>query len=385
MGNVSLVTILEEMMKEHTSFSRAITVLALTVLIAPSMAETNNLLKSDITLDGIVNNYDLANLANEWLNQGLPYCPVTKPFPGPAELRCEQTQRNTVLAGQWKTIFDLDDGPCVVTNFWLACDFPGKRRQTPVRIFFDDHNTPDIEGWTGELFACGFYEPANFRGDFVGVTNSKESGEGSGYNGFSGYLRLPMPYYESIRIDVQNTAASNALVWMMLERLPIDPNRLYCMGLQPGMYLKTYGYGLDGNKTHYSEVTLLDTNEPTVLAGVFQFFDNSTASGGGNNFKYLEGDHRIYYGGSGTPLYRSSGCEDFYHSSWYFQEGLFDHMDECLVLKNSTNYNLAASRFFGLHQAPFSENGIKFTWQVGEPAMPDPCDTYTRWITWYYQ
>ena len=311
MGNVSLVTILEEMMKEHTSFSRAITVLALTVLIAPSMAETNNLLKSDITLDGIVNNYDLANLANEWLNQGLPYCPVTKPFPGPAELRCEQTQRNTVLAGQWKTIFDLDDGPCVVTNFWLACDFPGKRRQTPVRIFFDDHNTPDIEGWTGELFACGFYEPANFRGDFVGVTNSKESGEGPGYNGFSGYLRLPMPYYESIRIDVQNNSPNDALVWMMLERLPIDPNRLYCMGLQPGMYLKTYGYGLDGNKTHYSEVTLLDTNEPTVLAGVFQFFDNSTASGGGNNFKYLEGDHRIYYGGSGTPLYRSSGCEDF--------------------------------------------------------------------------
>jgi hypothetical protein len=344
-----------------------------------------DLLKSDTSHDGIVNNFDLAILGNEWLMSGLPYAPITKPFPGPAELRCEQTQRNTILAGQWETIFDLDDGPALVTNFWMACDFPGKRRQTPVRIYFDDHNTPDIEGWTGEIFGCGFNEPANFRGQFLGVTNSKESGEGAGYNGFSGYLRIPMPHYSSIRVDIQNTSASNAMCWMMLEKLPMDPNRLYCMGLQPGMHLKTYGYGQDGNQTGYSEVTLLDTNEPTILAGIFQFFDNSTASGGGNNFYYLEGDHRIYYDGSGTPSYRSSGSEDFYHSSWYFQEGLFDQMDECLVLKNNTNYNLAASRFFPLYRAPYGQEGIKFTWQVGEPAMPNPGNTYTRWIAWYYQ
>ncbi len=354
-------------------------------LFVPHVQAAENLLKSDTTFDGVVNLFDLANLANEWLMQGLPYAPVTKPFPGPAELNCAYTQRNTVLAGEWETIFDLDDGPAIVTNFWMACDFPDKRRQTPVRIYFDDHNTPDIEGWTGEIFGCGFNEPANFRGQFLGVTNSKESGEGSGYNGFSGYLRVPMPYYNSIRVDIQNTSASNGMCWMMLEKLPMDPNRLYCIGLQPGMHLKTYGYGQAGNKTSYSEVVLLDTNEPTVLAGVFQFFDNSIASGGGGNFYYLEGDHRIYYNGSGTPSYRSSGSEDFYHSSWYFQEGLFDRMDECLVLKNSTNYNVAASRFFPLCRAPYGQQGIKFTWQVGEPAMPDPDDTYTRWITWYYE
>lgn len=352
--------------------------------IVPTYA-LENLLKSDINLDGTVNNYDLAELANEWLDSGQPHFPITKPFPGPAELRCGQTQRNNVLAGQWETILDLNDGPCLVTNFWIAVDFAGKRRQSPIRIYFDDGNEPDIEGWTGDLFACGPNEPANFRGEFAGVTNSQESGEGSGYAGFSGYLRLPMPYYESIRIDVQNPTASNGLCWMMLERLPIDPNRLYSMGLKPGMYLKTYGYGQDGNKEHYSEIALLDTNEPTILAGVFQYIDNSTAAGGGNNFKYLEGDHRIYYGGNSIPAYRSSGAEDFYHSSWYFQEGLFDNMDECLVLKNETSKRIAASRFFSLEKAPYHEDGIKFTWQVGEPAMPDPCEPYVRWITWYYQ
>ncbi len=86
--------------------------------------------KSDTNLDGTVGFPDLGILANEWLTTGLPYAPVTKPFPGPTELCCDQTQRNTVLAGQWETIFDIDDGPCLVTNFWVAADFAGKRRKT---------------------------------------------------------------------------------------------------------------------------------------------------------------------------------------------------------------------------------------------------------------
>jgi hypothetical protein len=51
-----------------------------------------------------------------------------KPFPGPGQLKCDQTQRNSVAAGQWETIFNISDGPCIVTNFWMACDFLGKLR-----------------------------------------------------------------------------------------------------------------------------------------------------------------------------------------------------------------------------------------------------------------
>jgi hypothetical protein len=362
-------------------------VLTYVLAILSTSAIATPILKSDITLDGTVNNFDLAMLANEWLNSGLPYAPVTKTFPGPGELRCEQTQRNIIPAGPgvWETIFNLYEGPCIVTNFWMAVDFAGAVRQTPIRIYFDDHNLPDIEGVTGEIFACGFNEPANFRGDFVGVTNSKDSGEGSGYTGFSGYLRLLMPYYQSIRIDIQNPTPAPHNCWMMLERLPIDPNYLYNIGLQPGMYLKTYGYGRANNYNQWEEVELLRTTEPTILAGVFQFFDNRTASGGGGNWRFLEGDHRIYYGPVHAASYRASGTEDFFHSSWYFQEGLFDRLDECLVLKNDSNFNLAASRFFPLNRAPYHEEGIRFTWTVGDPGLFSPGNTYTRWIVWYYQ
>jgi hypothetical protein len=351
-------------------------------------ADAPNLLKADTSLDGTVNNLDLAQLADEWLSTGLPYAPVTKPFPGPGRLRCSQVQRQSVSAGQWATVFDINDGPALVTGFWLACDFPtnpslqSKNRKTPLRIYFDDHNTPDIEGLTGEIFGSGFEAPANFRGTFAGVTNSKEATEGTGVKGFSGYLRLPMPYYHSIRVDIQNTASSSGLCWMMLERLPMDPNRLYCIGLEPGMYLRTCGYGLGNRWSAYAQVTLLDTNCPTILAGIFHFFDNGTA-GGGANWYYLEGDYRIYYADSNTPSYQSPSTEDFYHSSWYFEEGLFDRMDESLVYKE--NYIIAACRFFPLERAPACENGIKFTWQVGENGGGNPGNTYTSWIVWYYQ
>ncbi|MCJ7692240.1 MAG: DUF2961 domain-containing protein [Sedimentisphaerales bacterium] len=351
-------------------------ILILLFLVSESMA-----VNSDLNSDGTVNNNDLAILGNEWLQAGTP----SRIFPGPSVFKCNQVQRFYVPAGNTVTVFDINDGPCLVTNFWIACNFADTARKSLINIYFDNHSSPDIQGWTGELFGCGFDEPANFRGDFVGVTNSQEAGEGTGWSGFSGYLRVPMPYYSSVKIEIQNSSVSNGYVWSMIERSVIDSNRLSEMGLSNGMYLKTYGYGENGNKVEYSEVTLLETTSPTILAGVFQFFNNSNGSEAGYNFRYLEGDHRIYYGGETSPSYTGSGTEDFFHSSWYFQEGLFDRMDECLVLKNDSNYTLAASRFFPLYRAPFHPDGIKFTWTVGEPAVPNPGNTYSRWIVWYYE
>jgi hypothetical protein len=157
------------------------------------------------------------------------------------------------------------------------------------------------------------------------------------------------------------------------------------MGFQPGMLLRTYGYGQAGNKTKYSELALLQTITPTILAGYFQF--NNNDSTGPDFWTYLEGNYKIYYGGSGTASYESSGTEDFYHSSWYFNEGTFAIDDECMAYKSTGSpYQCVMSRFFPLWRAPYSANGIKFTWNVGQSGQGDPGNAiYTRWIVWYYE
>jgi hypothetical protein len=169
----------------------------------------------------------------------------------------------------------------------------------------------------------------------------------------------------------------------MLERMPIDPNRLYSLGLKPGIYLKTYGFGHASNFAQNSEVTIFDSNLPTILAGIYQYFNNATSVGGGGNWDFLTGDFRIYYNGSATDSYQSSGCEDFYNSSYKFQEGLFEYTDQCLAMKN-TYYQLSVSRFFPLAHAPYGEEGIKLTWTVGDAGVTTG-STYLRWIIWYYQ
>jgi hypothetical protein len=295
-----------------------------------------------------------------------------KVYPGPGELKCFKQEVFNCPSGVWTTICNLIDGPMLVTNLWFATYSGG--RQLPIRISFDgqDPNNPHIIGLTGEIFASGFDATVKFRNNYVGVTRG-EAGA------FSGYLKLLMPYYSSVRIDVYGGGSC----WFMMERMLITKADLKAIGITPGMYLRTYGYGQDGQKTKFSELTLLQTTTPTILAGLFQFNNNDV----GANFYYLEGNYKIYYGDSGTASYESSGTEDFCHSSWYFNEGAFAVDDECMTYKSTGSpYQCVMSRFFPLWRAPYSAGGIKFTWNVGQSGQGDPGSViYTRWIVWYYK
>ena len=241
----------------------------------------------------------------------------------------------------------------------------------PIRITFDGAANPQIIGFTGELFASGFDDTVHFRNNYVGVSRGESIA-------FSGYLKLFMPYYSSIKIE----SYGGGMIWCMLERMPINNAKLKAMGINPGMVLNTYGYGLAGSYTKYSEVTLLQTSSPTVLVGLFHFIKNAD----GLTWNPLEGNYKIYYGGEPNASYESSGTEDFYHSSWYFAEGTFAVDDECMTHKDATYYYISMSRFFPLWRAPYHPSGLKLTWNVGQSGQGDPGSTvYTRWIAWYYK
>jgi hypothetical protein len=295
-----------------------------------------------------------------------------KTIPGPGILECFKQEYFNCPAATWTNICNLNDGPKLVTNLWFATSSGG--RTLPIRIIFDGHDpaTPDIIGFTGELFASGYDNDVHFRNNFIGVSRGESAA-------FSGFLKLLMPYYSSIRIDVYGGSSC----WFMLERMSVTKSGLKKIGIIPGMYLKTYGYGQAGQKTRYSEVTLLETSTPTILAGHFQM--NSNDSAGPDFWSYLEGNYKIHYPSS--LYYESSGTEDFYHSSWYFNEGQFAVDDECMAYKSpGSNYKCIMSRFFPLWRAPFGITGIKFTWNVGESGHGDPGNSiYLRWITWFYK
>lgn len=333
--------------------------------------------KSDFNYDGTVNFKDLARFAQDWLVQYQPGGCGPK-VPGPGKLKCDQVQRRICSSQIWETLFTLTDGPAVITGFWLANDASLEARVSRIRITFDGAGSPQIEGATVELFGSSFDHSDTFRARFNGVTRSDTSH-------VAGYLRLLMPYYSSCKIEFYSQKSSgNCYVWAMVERMPLDCPEVE-LGLNSGMYL--YTNGDDGYPAKYTEDTMLDTDVPTILAGVYQFIDNGytvTGHTAGNNFCHLEGDVRIYYGGEAIPSYRSSGTEDFYYSSWYFSEGVFAEDDKVLATKDSSGYVVTLSRFWRLSEAPYDPNGIKLTWQVGEGSC-DPNEPYHRYIAWHYK
>ena len=299
------------------------------------------------------------------------------PSPGPGVLKCYKAEAQSIAQNVWTTIVNLNDGPGVITCLWFACS-AGGRTSLEMKIAFDgaDIDTPQIHGIAGELFGSGFDTIATPRTLFVGASKSDT-------DKFSGYLKLPMPYYSSVRIDLKGST-SNGSYWVMVERMSVTNADLYEMGLKPGMHLKTAGWGLEGYKTSYSEITLLETNTPTILAGIFHFGRNTNDA---NSYRYLEGNYKIYYGGEETASYESSGAEDFYFSSWYFLEGAYESDDTWCAFRGvaGSYVETAVGRMFYLNKAPYHPNGLKFTWNVGQNGQGDPGTVYTRWKVWYYE
>ncbi len=346
-----------------------------------------------------------------------------------SKLKCDQIQSSSCAATSWKTVFSLSDGPCIITGIWFAYMDAANARIAPMGFEFDNpasggvrwgQNPADgagvvAKGITGDFFGCGYDDVVIYRHPLMGVTNSYTSGApGTSWEGFSGYIRLYAPYYNTFKMYIYNPTASSTLVWAMVERIPLKPGMLQEVGLWDGVYLRTYGENVsdaDGGPrkpAQYGEVTLLNESGPIALAGSYIWVNNGNWSGrDGDTFSFLEADMYIYYNNEGTASYRTSGMEDFYFGSWYFQEmydapytwsgtatenkrGILDINKEgvtCIPLKNNSTYHIAMQRFWYPQYMPYAATNMKlstFAGTEGQGTGP-PGSPYYRWLTWYYK
>ncbi len=349
---------------------------------------------------------------------------TSRPTFNRSALKCTQVQRYSMSANTWYNPIDITDGPGIITGIWMATTDDTNGRVTPMTFEFDGGpgsggarigadpaspaNVSDL--LTGEIFGSGFDFPVLFRGPIVGVTNAYAAGEGApgiGFTGFSGYIRLLMPYYSSFKLHIY--AEKNSSAFIMVERMPLNRETMNKLGLDWGMYLRTYGDGLAENIRQqrfsaYAIEDLFDEAGPVYLAGLWMFLNNGWANGS-NSWKPLEGDIRIHYDNEGTPSYRCSGLEDFFYSSWYFQEieetdnpfsGIFDNSPQGQIIvpfkvnddEGSFDYTMVCARYFSNDYMPYAKTNLQIQWQNGEENQgygAEAEDTYVRWLVWYYK
>ena len=305
-----------------------------------------------------------------------PY-PISTSSSSITAVKCFSRERFELPVGTTTEIFNVS-GAGSITKLWFAFESLSSGvnvRNITWKMTFNDAATPQVNGVrTQDLVGLGIDAPGIFHSGRLAVTRNDTSHYG-------GFLKIPMPYKTSARIEVTVPAGSGFLwCWLMVQYADNPP--------PVGQLNLTTDHVLHIDNTVFTvaataEQTLLETVIPTYLLGFFQRF---TPGSGGQDLKYQEGDYRIYFDGSLTADFQSSGTEDLFDSSWYFNEGPFIKDEEALLGLNDFTGEMAAYKFWFTEPMPRGSTGLKLTWQNGDPIYLTPAySTVCNNTLFYYE
>ena len=275
-------------------------------------------------------------------------------------LSCRQTTDcgNTMTqVNKCMTPFD-DEGKAVIfsatgegqiENFFFAGDdgnwhHPG---QFVLNVYCDDQLC--LSGKLYEL-AClnmDYLSEESYRSIFLETPLFCKFGSRNSIN-----LNFKIPYYHSCRVElVQPQPGVKDQVWTT-----VRANDRVCISyggrtLPKGAYFRGIRRG-DETIASGEQHTLLESSQNTMLVGV-NFFLNSTVE------TSMEACLRAFDTRDGSVEYLSSGLEDFFLGTYYFDSGQFMryHTGQTCLLRENGGVKLAAYR-------QFTENPICFNHPV---------------------
>ena len=99
----------------------------------------------------------------------------------------------------------------------------------------------------------------------------------------------------------------------------------------------------------------------------------------------MEGDYKMYFGDESTPSYRASGTEDMYDSSYYFTEGLFQDVEQGVLVKDGSNGMFSAYKMFWDSIMPRHSSRFRLSWTNGDSGFQEPGYNVTSsFVVLYY-
>ena len=178
---------------------------------------------------------------------------------------------------------------------WTRLDQEFLLQDTVLRVYYDGQTAPSIEAPLGDFFANGWRKRAYGSWWFT-------SGEG----GFSS--RLPMPFADSIRIEVENAADRAITVRFHSEHVD---ERLPGAGYLHGEFRRS---GPGGGQPHL----ITRVNGRGKFLGCFLGITGTDQS-----WWILEGDERMWVDGNPNPVWLGTGLEDYFNGGWYYRGSVF--------------------------------------------------------------
>jgi hypothetical protein len=278
-----------------------------------------------------------------------------------------------VLGGGKEAELFRRDGAGSLTHMWFGGDFPQYLR-TRIRVYVDGESAASIDMELGLGHGIGFSDAAAP----WGVARMGKTGHPSGiYNTFR------IPFGKGVRVTAQlaEGVKANPPFWWIIrggENLPVqiggvrlpDPARLR----------------LHKREDYHAQP--LEEFDLCVVKNAGALYLVTIAAKSEGNLNFLEAQMRAYIDGDKEPLMLSSGLEDYFLGTYYFNRGRYYTPVAGLTHIDQKDYSFAAYRFHDDDPIFFSTS-LRLTCRCGEKSgdhvfgNPKPT-TYTTYA-WVYE
>jgi len=252
--------------------------------------------------------------------------------------------------GQELPLFSHEGDGCL-THMWFGGDWPGYG-STRIRFYVDEETKPSIDM---QLFAghgIGWDDPAAPWGSkLVGKT-----GQPSGL-----YNTHRIPFGKSIRVTGQlaKTVQSPQPFWWIFRGVESLPVQLGHIQLPKKARLRLQvreNVMLDPLQMH-------EIGQSSAAGALYQVMLAVRST----NFSYLEGMLRAHLDGANEPVMLSSGTEDYFLGTYYFNRGLYHLPLAGLTHKEQGPKGCSFSAYrFHDEDSIFFHDGLRLLWRNGE-------------------
>lgn len=282
-----------------------------------------------------------------------------------------------VLQGDSEALLFEHEGRGCLTHFWFGGNFDGVE-DTRIRFYVDDEITPSIDMKLFLGHGIGFHDQhAPWTTKYLGKIGRR--------NGIFNNYRIP--FEKSIRVTAlpADGAEENPQIWWIIRGL--DNGRIQLGGVE---LPQTARLKLVSREDYLAEP--LEEFDLCQVAGSGALYQVTIAAQG-ESFTYLEACMRAYIGTAGKPVMLSSGLEDYFLGTYYFDTGRYYSDIAGLTHFNKDTHCFSAYRFHD-EDPIFFQQGLRLTCRCGETehgrfneqaAYLNPTKTRYSTYVWVYE
>ncbi len=287
-------------------------------------------------------------------------------------------QLTLLTTGREAELFHYAGRGCL-THMWFGGNFKNYG-QTRIRIYVDGETNASIDMQLFLGHGIGFADSSAP----WGIARIGKTGDPSGV-----YDTYRIPFGKSIRVTAQLApgAPDHPEFWWIIrgtENLPVE---LGGVKLPASARLKLYKL-VDYTAQPLEEFPLCDVKGDGALYEVTMAVQGLRAGGDWTDLSFMEGCMRAYIGGATKPLLLSSGLEDYFLGTYYFNKGKYYTPVAGLTHYDPGEHEFSAYRFHD-DDPIFFRDGLRLTARCGEKVNGQvignpPKAGYTTYV-WIYQ